>query len=185
MLRRHSTQQVAWLECLQLIESGLQGRDVEFLFQCEVTAPGLELQALQLHERAQRQKEVVRLGPLGARGRTRQRSVLLQRLVVLLDLPPFLVEAHHAVTIKCRVARHQIQKALAVVLVRKDLLDQKQREADLLQIDFLRLAVFECQRSDCLKAPFFLVLLREGHVAVALEGHHEVFVQFGLEALVG
>ncbi len=86
---------------------------------------------------------MIGLRSLGARGRTRQRSILLQRLVVFFHLPPFLVEAHHAVAIECRVARHQIQKALAAVFVRKDLFDQKQRKADLFQPDFLCFAVFE------------------------------------------
>jgi hypothetical protein len=91
---------------------------------------------------------MIGLRPLRARGRTGQRSILLQRLVVLFDLPPFLgfillVQAHHTVTLKCYVSCHQIQKALAAVFVRKDLFDQKQWKADLFQLDFLCFAVFE------------------------------------------
>ena len=53
MLRRHCAHEVAWLKCLQLAEGGFQSRQIEFLFQREVTAPGLDLQALQLDEGAQ------------------------------------------------------------------------------------------------------------------------------------
>ena len=155
------------------------------MLQREVAAPRRDLQGLQLDEGAQRQKEVVGLRQLGARRRTGQRSVLLQGLVVLSHLPPFLVEVHHLVAVECPVARHQTQHALAVVFVRKDLLDQEQREAHLFQIDFLRSAVSECQRLDCLKAPALLVLPGKSHIAVGLQRHHEVLVQLGLKALVG
>ena len=115
------------------------------------------------------------LGCLRAGRRTRRRSILLQGLVVNFHLPPFrgfvlLVEAHHSwyrriilsggasflvqahrlAAVKCSVAGHQIQKALAAAFVCKDLLHQKQRKRYLFQIHLPRLPVFE--RLDCLKA---------------------------------
>lgn len=74
MLRRASAQEVAGLECLQLADSGLQGRSVEPLLQREVAALRRELQGLQLDEGAQGHEEVVGLRPLGARGRADQEA---------------------------------------------------------------------------------------------------------------
>ena len=101
--------------------------------------------------------------------------------MVNLDLPPFLVEAHDLAAIKRCVAGHQIQRALAAVFVRKDLLDQKQWEGNLFQMHLPCLPVFESQRLDCLKAPIFLVLPRQSDVAVGLQRHHEVLLQLGLD----
>ena len=43
--------------------------------------------------------------------------------------------------------------------------------------------MFERQRLDCLKATVFLVLPRQGNVAIALQRHHKVFAQFCFDQL--
>ena len=64
---------------------------------------------------------MIALRPNGLGRRLGKTGIALDRLVVLFHFPPFLVDCLDVATVQCRVTRHQIENALAAVLVCKDL----------------------------------------------------------------
>jgi hypothetical protein len=86
-------QQVIWPHFLELTEGRLQSGLIQPVLEREVMAVCPDLQGFQFDEGAQRTKQMVGLRPHRARRGASQRSILLERLVVLLHLPPSLVEA--------------------------------------------------------------------------------------------
>jgi len=77
-----------------------EGERAEFVFEAE---------AFQLEGSANRQGDVIALGPQRPRGRFRQAGVGLQGFVKHLHLPPFFVGRGDGVIVARQVAAHQMQ----------------------------------------------------------------------------
>src|SRR5436305_1441820 len=88
----------------------------------------LPLHTFQFEIGAQTRKQMIPLRCRGARRRTLQRDVLLQRFVILLDTPSSLIEFLSLVRGKRQVACYLIEYACGVVFVYEDLFGQMQWE---------------------------------------------------------
>ena len=75
-----------------MLERTGQSRLVQLGLQTEMIQPGHTPTSLQLHERDDAGKEMIRLRPHPLGGRSGKGCVALETLVVLFDLPPFLVK---------------------------------------------------------------------------------------------
>jgi len=97
--------------------------------------------------------------------------------MILLHFPPSLVDRGHPLVVEGQVATGQMQNTLASVLVLEDLLERKQRETHLLQVDLDGGVRSNLQRSDSLIDSTLFVFQTESHLAVAFERHDELFFQ--------
>ena len=95
----------------------MQRRNVDFGFERAVIQRGFDFELFQFDVGAQGGKEVIGLRRHRAGGRLGQRGVLLERLVILFDLPPSLVEASQSLISKRRITADQIQNSGGAVFV--------------------------------------------------------------------
>ena len=80
----------------------------------------------------------------------------LERLVIGLHVPPFLVDCDDAFCVTLEVATSQIQNTGATIFVCKDLADDKNRKVQSPQVSAHRLALWQVQRSRREKVPWRL-----------------------------
>ena len=112
---------------------------------------------------------MVALGPHSFGGRFGKTGIALDRFVIFLDFPPFLIDCREFGTAQRRITRRKIENALAVILVYKDLLAQQKGEINPRQPDELHGIRFELYRGYRQIAARQLVFLRKGDLAVGLE----------------
>ena len=91
MLRSRLTEPV-WFQHLKLLKGGSERGHVQLRFDGKVISTRLHPQQLELHKRTDGTNQMVRLRDCGPSWRFTQRQVALERLVILFDLPSFVVE---------------------------------------------------------------------------------------------
>src|SRR5829696_7650270 len=116
MLRSRLTQAVR-CQGLELLKGGSECCHVQLAFEGKVITACLHPQQFELDKRPDGTNQMVRLRNCGAGWRFTQRQVAFERLVILLDLPPCLVQSRDLLKVKRRIATHQIQDACAAVSV--------------------------------------------------------------------
>lgn len=113
------------LQAREFAEGLLYCFDIERGAKREMIQPVSHLQALQLENGADRHEDMVLLGAEGPGRRLGSGGIGLERFVLVLDPPPFLMEVGDTVAIARQITANQTQPACAAVLVRKDPANQK------------------------------------------------------------
>ena len=105
----------------QLLPGRFQSRLVELGFESEVVEMRLGAVGFQLGKGHQRGKDVVLLGVGQFSGRLGQSRVALERLVILFDFPPFVIDLEESRTRQTQVAGTKNQRALCSLSVFEEL----------------------------------------------------------------
>lgn len=99
------------------------------------------------------------------------------------DAPSFLKELRDAVITERQIARHQIAHARRTVFVFEDLFEEQNRERHLLQPNLTSRIRWQIEFADCHVRTALVVAFAQGHLAVLLERHNEVFLQIKFDEL--
>jgi hypothetical protein len=140
--------------------------------------PGHTPTSLQLHERDDAGKEMIRLRPHPLGGRSGKGCVALETLVVLFDLPPFLVKRPKRRSRQRQVTRAKVHNAFGAVFVREDLAIHQKSERNVLQVKEHNGVGTEIERTEFDGLARFCPGIGQKDVAVALERDDEVLLGF-------
>ncbi len=102
MLRSQLTQAVRF-QRLELLKGGSQRRHVQLGLESKVIGGRLDPQQLELDKGKQRAKQMVGLCHRRLGRRLGKCQVAFERLVILFDLPPCLVQSRDLPKVKCRI----------------------------------------------------------------------------------
>ena len=108
-------------------------------------------------------------------------QVAFERLVVLFDLPPFLVERRDLFTRQRRITADQRDHSLAAVFVEEDLLGKQQGERNPFEPDTNNGVGFQFSGRHVRVRAIGMLRRVQGHIAIVFEGHHELFVTVVLD----
>src|SRR5713226_651565 len=118
------------LQLTQLVESGVQGSNIELGLEGKVVKLGGGPQLFKFAKRTQRSEEMIGLSDHSLSRRFGQRGILLQRLVIAFHVPSFLIAGGAVGEGQGGIAGDHIQHPCAAILVCEDWLDQQEREGD-------------------------------------------------------
>ena len=121
---------------------------------------------------------MIRLG-VGVFGRRfSHRRILLERVVVLFNSPPSLVDCRELGLVQARIAADQISHALRPVFVGKDLSGYQHHRLERAQPDAQGLLIGKSKSIEGLKLAVLFGFLAQGHGAGRFQGHDKVVAQF-------
>mgnify|MGYP005860765623 CR=1 FL=1 len=139
---------------------------------------GRDFQQLQLDKGTQRREKVVALRGDGPGRRFGQGRILLERLVIGLHVPSFLIDSGDLIVGEVRIAGDQVQNTDTAISVCEDLLDQVQGKIDPLQINGHNGIRLDLQTIDAHITTLLLIFYTQGKLAVGLQRHDEIALQF-------
>ncbi len=135
---------------------------------------GLPFEPFQFDKATQGGEEVGGLGGDSLCGRLDQRDILLERFVITLHFPPFVVGRSEGGKRQGGLTGDQITHAGAAVCVCEDLFAEEEREIDSFELDFPRGLRFQFERSHSDIAALGFVRRTQGHFAIGLEGTDKI-----------
>ena len=122
-------------ELARLVVHGFKPHSVELSFKAKMADAALEFEHLKFDTSQYRREEMIGLRGQRLRGRFAYRGILLERLMVFLHFPLFVVNCSELRLIQVGVAADPIQHFFAANLVYKALFTHEHRFFDGSQID--------------------------------------------------
>jgi len=137
----------------------------------------MQFEPFELDKRQHRGEDMIPLTAFDLGRGFRERSILLQRLVKRLDLPPSFVKGRDASRVKRRIRADQIQSPGTAVLVGQDVFGQHDGKIDACERDQTCGAGSQIEGGHSHKLTSLFCLRRERHVPIGFQGADDIFVQ--------